>query len=126
MEETESGRPLRDNERKTLEALLSVDFPGVAELRAQIPLARVAGSRASGTAPSFDITVSESAPRSALLQKMAPITAVTYDADQEYTGEFILWLADGYLSGLEYAWITDEAPEDLPEPSSIHVSVRVT
>lgn len=124
MDETELGRPLSDHEREVLETLLAVDFPGVAELRAQVPSARVAGSRTSGTAPSFDIAVAGNAPRSALTQKMAPIAAMAFDADGEYTGEFILWLADGYLSGLEYAWITDETPETLPDPDSIQVSVK--
>lgn len=124
MEETEPGRPLSDRERKVLAALLSVDFPGVAELRAQLQSARVAGSRTSGTAPSFDITVTGNAPRSPLSQKMAPIAAMAFDTGGEYTGEFILWLADGYLSGLEYAWITDEAPRDLPDAGSIQVSIK--
>jgi hypothetical protein len=114
MEEAESGRPLREIERKTLEALLSVDFDGAAELRDQIPLARAAESRTAGSPPSFDIAVPPNAPRSILLKKMAPITALAFDPSQEYTGEFILWLADGYLSSLEYAWVTGEAPKDLP------------
>jgi len=124
MEETEPGRPLSDVERATLETLLSADFEGAAQLRAQIPLARVAESHASGAAPSFDIAVPGTAPRSGLREKMAPVSALAYDSDEEYTGEFILWLADGYLSGLEYAWITDEKPEDLPDPRGIEVSVK--
>lgn len=55
---------------------------------------------------------------------MTPITALAFDSSQEYTGEFILWLADGYLSGLEYAWITDEVPKDLPDPSGIQISIK--
>jgi hypothetical protein len=124
MEESESGRPLREIERKTLETLLSVDFDGAAELRDQIPLARAAGSSTVGSHPSFNIAVPPSAPRSVLLKKIAPISALVFDSSQEYIGEFILWLADGYLSGLEYAWVTDEAPKDLPDPSNIRVSVK--
>jgi hypothetical protein len=118
------GRPLRAIERETLVTLLSVDFEGVAQLRDQVPVARYAGSRASGSAPSFDITVPEGVPRSIFPGKMAPITAHAFDSSAEYTGEFILWLTDGYLSGVEYAWVTDEAPDDLPDPSSIQVSVK--
>jgi hypothetical protein len=123
-DETEIGRPLRAIERDTLETLLSVDFEGVTQLRDQVPVARYAGSRASGSAPSFDIAVPASAPRSTFPGKLAPITAHVFDSSEEYTGEFILWLTHGYLSGVEYAWVTDEAPDDLPDPSGIHVSIR--
>jgi hypothetical protein len=123
-DEAEIGRPLRAIERQTLEILLSVDFEGVAQLRAQVPVARYAGSRGSGSAPSFDITVPEIAPRSVFTGKLVPVTAHVFDSSGEYTGEFILWLTDGYLSGVEYAWVTDEAPHDLPDPSTIQVSIR--
>jgi hypothetical protein len=122
MDETKLGRPLRAIERETLETLLSVDFPGVAELRAQVPLATCAGTQTAGIPPSFDVTVSSDAPRSAFDGIMAPITADVYNSDQEYTGEFLLWLIDGYLSSVEYAWVTDEPPADLPDPGSIQVS----
>lgn len=124
MEETEPGRPLSEIERATLETLLSVDFEGAAQLRDQIPLARVAGSHDSGAAPGFDIAVPGNAPRSTLLEKMAPVSGLVFDSDEEYAGEFIVWLSDGYLSGLEYAWITDEKPGELPDPGSIQVSVK--
>ena len=124
MDETTLDRPLRVIERETLETLLSVDFIGVAELRAQVPLARCAGTQTSGSAPSFDITVPKDAPRSPFQGNLAPISADVYDSNQEYTGEFLIWIAHGYLAGVEYAWVTDEAPDDLPDPSSIRVSTR--
>lgn len=124
MEETELGRPLSEVERATLETLLSVDFEGAAALRDQIPLARVVGSHDAGAPPGFDIAVPGNARRSTHLEKMAPVSGHVYDSSQEYTGEFILWLANGYLSGLEYAWITDGKPDELPDPGSIQVSVK--
>lgn len=122
MNDTEPGRPLTEIERKTLETLLSVDFTGVSELRAQIPMARSADST-SRSAPTLDIVVPKDAPRS-IPRNMAPIRAFAFDSSQEYTGEFILWLADGHLSQLEYAWVTDETPKTLPDPSRIQVSVE--
>lgn len=124
MNETQLDRPLRSIERETLDVLLSVDFAGVAELRAQVPFARCAGTQTSGTAPSFDLTVPKDVPRSDFSGNLAPITAYVYDSDQEYTGEFLLWIAHGYLASVEYAWVTDEPPIDLPDPSSIQVSVK--
>lgn len=124
MEETEPGRPLSEVERATLETLLSVEFEGVTQLRDQVPLARVVGSHDAGATPGFDIAVPGNAPRSTLLEKMAPVSGLVYDSSQEYTGEFIVWLSNGYLSGLEYAWITDEKPDELPDPGGIQVFVR--
>jgi hypothetical protein len=124
MNETQLDRPLRAIERETLETLLSVDFPGVAELRAQIPLARLAAAETTGWEPSFNVTVPKAAPPSAFSGNLAPIEAYVYDANQEYTGEFLIWIAHGYLAGVEYAWITDEPPADLPDPSTIQVSVK--
>ncbi|WP_328393671.1 hypothetical protein [Nocardia sp. NBC_00416] len=34
-------------------------------------------------------------------------------------GEIILWVEAGRLSGIEYAWYTDERPTQLPEPDQI-------
>jgi hypothetical protein len=124
MDETTLDRPLRAIERDTLETLLSVDFVGVAELRAQVPLARFAATKTSGWEPSFNVTLPEDAPRSPFQGNLAPISAFVYDSNREYTGEFLVWIAYGYLAGVEYAWVTDEAPDDLPDPSKIRVSLK--
>jgi hypothetical protein len=124
MDETTLDRPLTVIERETLEILLSVDFAGVAELRAQIPLARFAAARTSGREPSFNVSIPQDAPRSPFQGNLAPISAYVHDSDQEYTGEFLVWIANGYLAGVEYAWVTDEAPDSLPDPSAIQVSVK--
>jgi hypothetical protein len=35
-------------------------------------------------------------------------------------GGLILWLdADGYIDGLEYWWVTDDMPTELPQPSQV-------
>ncbi|WP_405178673.1 hypothetical protein OG225_32310 [Nocardia sp. NBC_01377] len=36
-------------------------------------------------------------------------------------GEVILWVENGWLSGIEYAWYTDERPLALPQPSRIEL-----
>ncbi len=124
MDEATLDRPLTAIERETLETLLSVDFMGVAELRAQIPLARLAATKTSGWEPSFNVMIPKDAPPSPFQGNLAPISAYVYDSNQEYTGEFLVWIAHGYLAGVEYAWVTDEAPDVLPDPSRIQVSVR--
>lgn len=43
------------------------------------------------------------------------------DRDGTPVGEVLLWVAGGWLSGIEYAWYTDERPRSLPDPSRIHL-----
>jgi hypothetical protein len=39
-----------------------------------------------------------------------------------YQGEIIVWIADGHLSGLEYAWVTDDPPTRWPRPDELEVA----
>jgi hypothetical protein len=39
-----------------------------------------------------------------------------------YQGEIIIWIKDGHLSGLEYAWITDEPPTRWPRPEDLEIA----
>ena len=39
----------------------------------------------------------------------------------DYRGEVILWMKDGKICGLEYAWITDEPPTRWPHPEEIQI-----
>jgi hypothetical protein len=43
------------------------------------------------------------------------------DQDGTPVGELILWVEDGWLSGIEYAWYTDERPAALPDPDRVQV-----
>jgi hypothetical protein len=38
-----------------------------------------------------------------------------------YQGEVIVWIENGYLSGLEFAWVTDEPPTRWPRPDEMEV-----
>lgn len=38
-----------------------------------------------------------------------------------YKGEIIVWIANGRLAGLEYAWVTDQPPDRWPEPEEMEV-----
>lgn len=39
----------------------------------------------------------------------------------DYQGEIIIWITDGHLSGLEYAWVTDQPPTRWPRPDELNV-----
>ena len=36
-------------------------------------------------------------------------------------GEILVWLEDGRLAGLEYAWATPEAPHGMPDAAEVEV-----
>ena len=38
-----------------------------------------------------------------------------------YQGEIIIWLTDGHISGLEYAWTSDQPPLRWPRPDEMEV-----
>jgi hypothetical protein len=40
-----------------------------------------------------------------------------------YRGEVLVWVEGGRLSGLEYAWVTDNPPTRWPRPDEIEVEV---
>ena len=39
-----------------------------------------------------------------------------------YQGEIIVWIAEGRLAGLEYAWVSDESPTRWPEPREMEIA----
>lgn len=54
-----------------------------------------------------------------------PFPARAFVPDRaSYRGEVIIWLNDGHLSGLEYAWIGDEPPARWPQPDEMQIEPR--
>jgi hypothetical protein len=39
----------------------------------------------------------------------------------EYQGEVIIWITDGHVSGLEYAWVSDNPPTRWPRADEMEV-----
>ncbi|OKJ94568.1 hypothetical protein AMK26_32620 [Streptomyces sp. CB03234] len=111
------------SERGVVELILAQDFPGAAELRAQIDFAEVVAQWAEGSV-SVDLRVREGAPRSAGVSGVIPVDATVLDTSGSLIGEILLWATDGYLSAIEYAWYGDEPPSVLPEPDLISIEVR--
>ena len=51
-----------------------------------------------------------------------PFPAHAYvPSSADYRGEIIMWIKDGHLDGLEYAWVTNEAPTRWPRPDEMEV-----
>jgi hypothetical protein len=89
--------------------MLSAEFPGVHVLRQQLHDAQVV-KRCDCGCPSIDITVNPaSAPRATAAR--TGVVAESESRDERYT-HLLLWVEDGYLSGLELAWL--ERPDAFP------------
>lgn len=113
-----ASRPLTEHERAVLLRLLSVPLDGVDRLREQAVVARAATSPPTG----LDLDVPPSAPVAGRPDGVLPVTAEVVDESGRYTGELLVWVRDGRLRSLEYAWVTDEPPTGLPPLWSIRVS----
>lgn len=111
-------RDLSRKELALLRLLLSVNtFPGAHELASQVEGTKVAGG--------LRTLLNLDAPRSALMAKRQdgpiPVRAFVQSPGGETVGEILVWVKDGYLSGLEFAWFTDDAPTEMPEIDRIRV-----
>jgi hypothetical protein len=65
--------------------------------------------RAPGDSPSVDVA-----------DGPLPVRAFVQNG-AEYRGEILVWVQGGRLSGLEYAWVTDDVPTRWPRPDEIQV-----
>ena len=101
-----------------LRALLSADFDGVAELRAQVDRATVVGGCACGC-PSVELAVPDDVPRASVPGRLAPV--------EGRKGEYsvILFLDDGRLSYLELIYTDDDPPATWPLVSALSIISRV-
>lgn len=105
------ARVLNAPEIAILEWLLSVDFPGVDQPRQQ---ARQAAAERDGMI--INLVVEPGAPRARVLQRV-PVQAVV-DGDG-FDGGLLLYVDDGLLSALEYWWVTENPPAEMPPLSAV-------
>jgi hypothetical protein len=117
------ARPFSDAERSLL-LFLAARGEDAVVLRAQIELAQYDKPWFEGS-QSFDIRVADGAP---LYwsgrdigggRQIGPGCSVRVDgslpySDSNYIGEAFLWITEGRVSALEYYWVTEEMPTDLP------------
>ncbi|MGZ3140624.1 hypothetical protein ACVDFE_01190 [Lentzea chajnantorensis] len=104
-------RPLAPSERELL-ALLLTDFPG---LHAQLDHVQVRAPWYDGSA-SLDLDTS--GPAADVPDGVLPVSAEVH-SNGEHIGELLLWVANGRLSAIEYAWVTDEPPHTLPPAAAV-------
>jgi hypothetical protein len=117
----EEYRALTTRERKVLELLLSVDQPGLVELRVQARF--VEAARWNCGCASFDLKVDhERAPRSTVTAGAAVETTTREQADPNGTFDLLLWVDDGWLASVEIVDYVDhhgeESPDEIPPPGT--------
>ena len=91
------------------------DFSGRDELLAQLDHLRVVGRPVTFYKLEVDRAA---APPSPIETTRVPGNAWAYDGTTPL-GTLIVWVADGYISGLEYGWVSDEEPTDLPSAAQV-------
>ncbi len=111
-------RSLTSSERAVIEVILSAS-EGRDALRCQLDHTQVVGTWAAG--PSIDLQVPAGLPRHLGADGILPTLAQVRDASGDAVGELLLWIADGSLSALEYAWYADDPPSGLPEAVAVEV-----
>jgi len=123
-------RPLTEDERASLYLLLPQDaFAGVDEYRAQVDYA-TAVAPCSCPCPTISIEVDRSKVRaSSYRENPLPVDYIyeVPDDPEKETYWLMAWSDDGYLAGLEIAWLNNP-PAELPpihvwEPGSPDVRV---
>jgi hypothetical protein len=105
-------RPPSTREREILDFLLSVDFAGAPELRAQAATASVTAMCPCGCA-SFDTDVDRTL-TPAGVESVVPVHAWS----NEGAFELLLFARDGWLAGVEIVYYDEESPKTFPPPDT--------
>ncbi|MGY2033379.1 hypothetical protein [Nocardia abscessus] len=113
-------RALTDLETSVVNKLLSSGAPDASEYLAQVPYAQVVATWGIGS-PSVDLSVRPGAVQASGSPDGIFASGAVTDRSGSPIGEVILWVENGWLSGIEYAWYTDERPHALPEPGQIEL-----
>jgi hypothetical protein len=98
--------------------LSEVSFAGQAQLSAQVPYLRIGEGPITFIRFVIDRSI---APRSTFERGPVPGHAWVLAAGGSPIGTMLVWVDDGYISALEYAWVSDEPPIELPEVDQIRL-----
>jgi hypothetical protein len=114
-------RPLTAIERRTLDYLLSANFPGVSELRAQAETAQAIGDWGDCCA---SVVLSVDRSRSPKANTNEPIAVEAGSAPGIPARELLLFVREGWMTALEIVHYEEEpGPQTFPEPGSFEPPV---
>ena len=119
---TDPSRELRADERAVLQKLLSVDFPGVGELRLQIPHTRVRDECGCGC-PSVVFTVDKTAAPPAAVETNIPVEGFVRPGRKTAVSA-MLFVWEGYLHELEVMGRRDGFPKHMPDAESLELYIE--
>jgi hypothetical protein len=106
--------PLSERQREVLDFLLSVDHPGVTELRRQTEFA-LAKPWDCGCA-SIDLTVDQTRAPQASITASPAVEAESKERDDPLrVFDLLLWVKDGWLAGIELVEYGYDRHEDAPK-----------
>jgi hypothetical protein len=89
------------------------------EVAQTLYLQSMVASIAAGPPTMLELAVPLSCEPAAVPDGPLPVRAVAVDGQGLTLGEVLVWVSNGYLSAIEYAWYTDEAPTELPATSQL-------
>jgi hypothetical protein len=111
-------RSLTDNEAQLLMNILGVVEAGE-KLADQVGCAHVSDD----STPTFlRLVVEDGAAATSFADGPIP-GRFPVSRESELLGEILVWVKGGRLSAIEYAWVTDAAPTQMPEPSEVELPV---
>ena len=110
----EAYRALTDREREILDLLLSIEVDGIDELRGQA--AHVRAARWNCGCASFNLIVDRAkAPRSTVIRSPLSEASPREHGDPDGHYELLLWVRDGWLSGVEIVDYVERHGEQSPQ-----------
>lgn len=116
---TQDRRALTDGERDLLVHVLSkASDPRVRPLLEQVRDVRVVG----GIPTLLELRVERETRPAALPDGPIPLQAIVVGHSGSVEGQILVWTNSGYLSGIEFAWVTEDSPSGLPSPTMVHVA----
>lgn len=118
-----TGGPSDDTVTQQVRDLLAkvlreADFPGSRELLQQASRVKVIG----GPITMLDLRCIDAPAASAFADGPVPLSMLVSDSAGNPIGELLIWVEQGYLSGLEFAWWTDDAPDEIPTTDQVKVA----
>jgi hypothetical protein len=117
------GRRLTDAETAILDTILSGDpFPGADVLAAQVSHAMVVG----GIPTLLELWVPRDVQRAPVANGVPTTSGSVAGREGDDPIAFLyVWVTDGYLSGLECAWLMDDL-DGMPPPGRVRQHTRKT
>lgn len=111
-------RPLTPREKAVVARILDgYSGPGAVEFRRQFQ----SNVTVCGPVTMLEIRVADGSPRAPVPDGPLGIRAIVEADESEPLGEISVWIRNGSLSGLEYAWYSSQPPDSFPDVTQIRL-----